>query len=129
MSINKGMDNDVVCIYNGILLTHQKEQNSAICRDMDRPRVRYFTQSEISQKEKNKYHNNIAYTWNLEKWYRLTYLQSRDRDTGGENKLMDTKGEEQGGMNWEIGFDLYTPLLSEKDNYGEQLPAQHREFS
>ena len=42
---------------------------------------------------------------------------------------MDTKGEEQGGMNWEIGFDLYTPLLSEKDNYGEQLPAQHREFS
>ena len=56
-------------------------------------------------------------------------MQSRDRDTGGEDKLMDTKGEEWGGMNWWIGFDLYTPLLSEIDTYGEQLPAQHREFS
>ena len=26
-------------------------------------------QSEVSQKEKNKYHIN-AYMWNLEKWYR-----------------------------------------------------------
>ena len=31
---------------------------------------------EISQKEKNKYHNNIAYTWNLEKWYKRTNLKA-----------------------------------------------------
>ena len=29
--------------------------------------------------------------WNLEKWYRLTYSQSRNRDTDVENKLMETK--------------------------------------
>ena len=29
---------DVVHIYNGILLSHKKERNSAISRDVDRPR-------------------------------------------------------------------------------------------
>ena len=29
---------DVVHIFSGILLSHKKEQPSAICRDMDRPR-------------------------------------------------------------------------------------------
>ena len=31
--------------------------------------------------------------WNLEKWYKWSYLQSRNRDTDVENKCMDTKGE------------------------------------
>ena len=54
MSINRGMDKeDVVHIYNGILLSHYKEQNCAICRDVDGPRV--IIQSEVSQKEKNKH--------------------------------------------------------------------------
>ena len=36
MSINGGMDKeDVAHIYNGILLSHKKEQNNAICRWMD----------------------------------------------------------------------------------------------
>ena len=36
MSINRGMDKeDVVHIYNGILLRRKKEQNNAICRNMD----------------------------------------------------------------------------------------------
>ena len=48
--------------------------------------------------------------WNLEKWYRRSYLQSRNRDTDVENKRMDTKGEGGGGMNWEIGIDIYTLL-------------------
>ena len=34
-----------------------------------------------------------AYVWNLEKQYRWTYLQSRNRDIDIENKHMDTKGE------------------------------------
>ena len=50
MSIKRRMDNkDVVHIYNGILLSHKKEWNCAICRDMD------GAESEASQKEKNKY--------------------------------------------------------------------------
>ena len=39
MSINKLMDKvDVVYMYNGILLSHKKEQNNAICSNMDGPR-------------------------------------------------------------------------------------------
>ena len=52
-----------------------------------------------------------AYIWNLEKWYRWTDLQVRNRDTDVEDKRMDTKGGNWrggGGMNWETGFDIYT---------------------
>ena len=44
---------DVVYIYNGILLSHKKEQNLVICRDVDD--LETVIQSEVSQKEKNKY--------------------------------------------------------------------------
>ena len=63
-------------------------------------------QSEISQKEKNKY-RILLYMWNLEKWYRGTYLQNINRDTDVENKRMDAKGEgKECGMHWEIGIDI-----------------------
>ena len=34
MSINRGMNKDVVHIYNGILVGHEKEWNNAICSNM-----------------------------------------------------------------------------------------------
>ena len=34
--------------------------------------------------------------WNLEKWYRCTYLQSRNIDTDVDDKLMDTKRGREG---------------------------------
>ena len=37
--------------------------------------------------------NSLTTMWNLEKWYKWSYLQSRNRDTDVENKCMDTKGE------------------------------------
>jgi len=37
MSINRGMDKDVVHVYNGMLLSHKKERNNAICSIMDGP--------------------------------------------------------------------------------------------
>ena len=37
--------------------------------------------------------------WNLEKWYRRIYLQSKNKDTNVENKRMDAKGERKSGMN------------------------------
>ena len=77
-----------------------------ICRDVDGPRVCHTEWSE-SEREK-QISCNIAYMWNVEKWYRWTYLQSRNRDTDVENGHMDTGGGgEGGGMNWEIGMDLY----------------------
>ena len=44
---------DVVHIYNGILLSHKKERNWVICRDMDGPRDCH---TERSKTEREKYH-------------------------------------------------------------------------
>ena len=38
MSIIRGVGEDVVHIYNGILFSHKKEQNNPSCSSMDRPR-------------------------------------------------------------------------------------------
>ena len=53
MSINRGMDKeDAVHIYNGILAIKRKEIGSFVDTWMDLETV---IQSEVSQKEKNKY--------------------------------------------------------------------------
>ena len=102
MSINRGMNKeDMVHKYNGILLSHKKEWNSAICRDVDGPRDCHTEWSKSEREKQISY--NITYMWNLEEWYRWTYLQSRYRETDVENKLMDTKV----GMNWETEIDIY----------------------
>ena len=44
------------------------------------------------------------------KWYRRSFLQSRNRDSDVENKHMDTKWEERAGMNQEFGIDMYTTM-------------------
>ena len=43
--------------------------------------------------------------------YRQSYLQSRSKDKDVENKPIDTNEEEEGGINWEIGVDIYTLLI------------------
>ena len=86
----------------------KKEQNSAICRGMDRPKDCHREWSKSERENQISY--NIACMWNLEKWYRWTYLQSRNRDTDVENKLMVTKQGSGGGMNWETGTDIYTVM-------------------
>ena len=37
--------------------------------------------------------------------------RNRNRDIDVENKHMETKRESGGGMNWEIGIDVYTLLI------------------
>ena len=66
MCINRGTDEEnVVYTYNGVLLSHLKEQNCAICRDVDGPRDCH---TEGSKAEiENQILQNIAYTWKLEK--------------------------------------------------------------
>ena len=52
MSIDRWMDKeDVVHIYNGILLSHIKEQNNAICSNMDATRD-YHTKWRTSERER-----------------------------------------------------------------------------
>ena len=54
-----------ICAYththNGILLSHRKEQNNAICSNMIKLEI--IILSEVSQEEKDKYH--VTYMWNL----------------------------------------------------------------
>ena len=78
---------------------------------MDRPRD-YLTKWSKSEKEKQISYINV-YMWNLEKWYRWTGLQGRNRDTDVKNKRMDTKGEkrwgedELGDWDWHIYTNMY----------------------
>ena len=54
---------DVVHIYNGMLFSHKKEWNHAICSNMDGPRDDHTKRSQ-SERERQK-PNDIIYIWNL----------------------------------------------------------------
>ena len=118
MSIDRGMaKEDVVHIYNGILLSHKKNKIMPFAATwMDLETV---IMSEVGQTEKDEYHYDITYMWNLKKCYKRTCLQSRNRVTVVENNALVTRGEGGGRINWEIGIDIYTLLyikyISNKD--------------
>ena len=75
-------------IYNGILLSHKKEQNNAIFSNMYGHRNCHTVWSK-SDREIQIY--DIAYMWNLKEWYKWTYLQNRNRVTAVEKKLMASR--------------------------------------
>ena len=109
MSIDRGMDKeDVIRIYNGILLSYKEEWNNAICSNMDGPRD-YHTKWSKSDRERQMSYD-ITYMWNLKKWYQWTYLQSRNRVTDVENKLTVTKGERGGDKLGEWDWHIYTTI-------------------
>ena len=54
----------------------KKEWNWVICRHVDGPRVCHTDWSKPERENQILYIN--AYMWNLEKWYRWTYLQGRN---------------------------------------------------
>ena len=62
----------VLCIDNGILLSHKKEQNNTISNNMDGPRD-YHTKWSKSDRERQIY--EITSMWNLKRWHKWTYLQ------------------------------------------------------
>ena len=75
-------------------------------REVDGPRDCY---TEWSKSEREQILHNIAYMWDLEKWYRCACWQNRNRDTDVENEHMDTKagkGEWDGLGDWD--WHLYT---------------------
>ena len=64
MSIDRWMDKeDVVHIYNGILLSPKKEQNNATYSNMDASRS-YYTKWSKSERERQTPYD-ITYMWNL----------------------------------------------------------------
>ena len=54
---------DVVCIYSGILLSHKKEWNNAICSYMDGPRGHYAKWNKLDRERQIAY--DITYMWTL----------------------------------------------------------------
>ena len=52
-----------LCIFNGILHSHKKEWNSAICNNMGRPRKHYPQWNALNTERRIFY--DIIYTWNL----------------------------------------------------------------
>ena len=91
---------DVVHIYNGM-----NEIGSFVETWMDLETV---MQNEVSQKEKIKYHI-LMHICGIQKNGTDEPVCKAEIDTDVENKRMDTKGgSEVGGMNWEVGIDIYT---------------------
>ena len=106
MSIDRGMDKeDVVHTHNGILLSHKKEWNSAICRDVDGPGDCHTEWSKSEREKQTSY--NIAYMWNLEKWYRWTHWQSRNKSHRCREQIYSYQGgkggwDKMGDWDWHI---------------------------
>ena len=100
MSTDRGTDKeDVVHIYNGLLLSHKKEQNSAICRDVDVPRDCH---TDWSKTERDKYcvillvhriYKNGTYEFickaetESQMWKTNLWLPSRERGVGWTGRL------------------------------------------
>ena len=92
----------MVHIYDGLFLSHKKEQIWGSSSVVDEPRACY-TQWSKSGREKQILNIN-GYICNIERCTDET-LQGSSRDTGIENRLVDTVGEVQGGMNWESSIE------------------------
>ena len=87
----------VVCIYNGILLSHIHEWNWISCSDVDETGV-YQTEWSKSEREKQISYIN-AYMWNLEKMTLMKLFAGKNRSTDVEKGLVDSlRGEERVGL-------------------------------
>ena len=78
---------DVVHIYNGILFSHKKEWNKAICSNMDGPRACHTEWSELDRE--GEISCGMLHMWNLKRNdTNELNLQRRKRLTDLENELM-----------------------------------------
>ena len=63
MSINRGMDQDVIHIHDGILFNPKKEWNNAIFRNMDGPQDYHTKWNKYNRERQISY--DITYIWGL----------------------------------------------------------------
>ena len=108
-SISRWMDTEtVVHIYNGIVLSYQKECIWASPNEVDEPRD-YYTERIKSERERQILYIN-TWVWNLERWYWWTHLQSTNGDTDIANRLVEMAEEREDGLNWENSVETYALL-------------------
>ena len=90
--------------YHGIVLGHRKKWTGISWTEADELRVCY---TEWSKSERKQYIYINAYIWNLEKCTEKCICRA-GIDADVEDRLVDTVGEREGGMNWESSTDEHT---------------------
>ena len=121
MSFKTGLDKeDVVHIYNGILLSHKKHEIMSFVSTWMDLEIIHPRWSNSDRERQVSY--EITNMWDLIKGHKWTYLQNKNwwlKDF--ENKLMVTKGDRcwQGGMDWRSVTSMctlwYTEWLANRD--------------
>ena len=81
---------DMVYIYKENAIQPQKRLESCHLWQLDGSWGPYAKSKEEERERQISY--DITYMWNLNKGYKCTYLQNRNRVTDVENKLMITSG-------------------------------------
>ena len=94
-------------VHSGILLSHRKEWNSAICSNRDGPRDYHAQWSKPDRERRISY--DIVYIGVLKKTYNWTCLQNRNRPADLKSTFMVTRRERK-GINLEVGINIYIPL-------------------
>ena len=87
-------------MYNGILISHKKKWNWAICSEVDGPRVCHTDWSKSEREKQTPYANTCI--WNLKKKKKLwrTLGQDRNKDADVENGLSFHSGRGKGKLGW-----------------------------
>ena len=67
MSINRGIDKEDIHIFNGILLSHEKEWYDFICSNINEPRDCHTEWSKWDQEGEISY--DISYMWIIKRNY------------------------------------------------------------
>ena len=128
MSINRWMDKeDVVHIYNGVLLSHKKEWNNAIYSNMDRPGM--IRLSKVSQKKNISYHLYVK----SKLWHKMNLYtkqkQTADSQTQRTELWLSRGSVLGGGMGWEFGISICKLLYMEWINNKSYCIAQGTIFT
>ena len=89
--------------HNGILLSFEKEHIWVSSNKVDEPGA-YYTEGHESETESQILYIN-AYIWSLERWHQWSYMQGSKGDTDVKNRLLDSVGEDKGGMFWENSIE------------------------
>ena len=96
----------MIYIHNRILISHKKEQNNAICSNMDATRDSH---TNWSQKEKDKYHM-ISLIGSIKNMTQMN-LSTYHKQTHIENRLVVAKEEEgRNGMDRDFGVSRWKLL-------------------
>ena len=90
--------------HTGILFSHKKEWNSAICNNMAEPRE-YYAHWNKSDREREILYV-ITYMWKLKNKTNEWTYQNRNRPTDIENKSVVTSAEKNGEGRGKVGMGI-----------------------